>query len=173
MWFYMLQGSCNSEQKPFCKGGRSSTCPTPKLPSLSWGSRKPESKPPSFLLFHSDTTEQNRISFEAVTGQALQHSYKGEFRCQRVEFPNAFSFLHLFFFISINLCQFLKNLFWGEGKGTEQVVSYSELKEEIHAARGKTVEKCVSVADESSPLLMPLLKHQGVRVSQRGCTSQR
>lgn len=84
-----------------------------------------------------------------------------------MEFPNAFPFLHLFFFISINLCQFLKNLFWWEEKGTEQVMSYSELKDEIHAARGNTVEKCVSVADDSSPLLMSLLKHQGVCVFQR------
>lgn len=82
-----------------------------------------------------------------------------------MEFPNAFPFLHRFFFISINLCQFLKNLFWWEEKGTEQVMSYSELKEEIHAARGNTVEKCVSVADDGS-LLMPLLKHQGVCVSE-------
>lgn len=44
-------------------------------------------------------------------------------------------------------------------------MSYSEQKEEIHAARGNTVEKCVSVADDSS-LLMPLLKHQGVCVSE-------
>lgn len=66
-----------------------------------------------------------------------------------------------------------KEPIFGGGKGTEQVMSYSELKEEIHAARGKTVEKCVSVADDSSPLLMPLVKHQGMRVSQRGCTSQR
>lgn len=43
-------------------------------------------------------------------------------------------------------------------------MSYSELKDEIHAARGNTVEKCVSVADDSSPLLMSLLKHQGVCV---------
>lgn len=49
-----------------------------------------------------------------------------------------------FSFIFINLCQFLKNLFWGEGMGTE-VMSYSELKADIHAARGKTVEKNVSV----------------------------
>lgn len=61
----------------------------------------------------------------------------------------------------------------GERTGTEQAMSYSELKEEIHAARGKTAEKCVSVADDSSSLLMPLLKHQGVRASQRSCTSQR
>lgn len=79
-----------------------------------------------------------------------------------MEFLNAFLFLHHFFFISINLCQFLKNLFWWEEKGTEQVMSYSELKEEIHAARGNTVEKCVSVADDSSPLLIPFPKHQGV-----------
>lgn len=86
------------------------------LPSchLSPGVQENQKASPQILfLFHSDTTEQNRISFKAVTGQALQHSYKGEFRCQGVEFPNAFPFLHLFFFISINLCHFLQNLFWG------------------------------------------------------------
>lgn len=46
------------------------------------------------------------------------------------------------------------------------MMSYSELKEEIHSARGNTVEKYVSVADDSSPLLMPLLKHQGVCVTE-------
>jgi len=132
---------------------------------------KQKASPQNLLLFHSDTTEQNRISFEAVTGQALQHSYKGEFSCQRAEFPNAFPFLHIF--ISINLCRFLKNLFWGEGEGTEQALSYSELKEEIPAARGKAAEERVSVADDRSPLRMPLLKHQGVRVSPRGCASPR
>lgn len=60
-----------------------------------WENQK--ASPPNFLLFHSDTTEQNRISFDAVTGQALQDSYKGEFRCQSMEFPNAFPFLHLSF----------------------------------------------------------------------------
>lgn len=50
-WFCMLRGSCTSEQEPFCKGGRSSTHPTPELPSLSWGLRKPESKPPQLSPF--------------------------------------------------------------------------------------------------------------------------
>lgn len=85
-----------------------------------------------------------------------------------MHFPSYTFLFHLHTSVSI----FKKTIFGGE-KGHRKVMSYSELKEEIHAARGKTVEKRVTVADDSCPLLMPLLKHQGIRVSQRGCTSQR
>lgn len=87
-----------------------------------------EQAPKAFSFSLVTQQEKNRISFEAVTGQALQHSYQGEFRCQRLEFPNAFPFLHLFHLHkSVSV---FKELFWEEEKGTEQVMSYSELKED-------------------------------------------
>lgn len=95
------------------------------------------------FFFHGDTTEQNRISLKAVAGQALQYSPKGEFRCQRVEFPNAFPFLH--FFISLSLC-----LFWVGGKGDRASDQLLELKEDIRTSRATTAGKGVSIADDSS-----------------------